>query len=115
MTLLSLKEQLGYSVRDFLYYKKRCGRAVATLEPIDYSRDADRMIESNQDEREVRLVVSRERVKDNQVTITPMKRKRSQQNSDDPITNEQLDAYKVWLANLQAEEEHTGKLYMLLH
>jgi hypothetical protein len=73
------------------------------------------MIEDNQEERKIRLVLSREQVTDNQVTVTPMKRKRGQPNSDDLITNEQPDAYKVWLANLQAREEHTGKLYMLLH
>lgn len=42
--LSSLKDQLGYAVRVFLYYKKRCGRDVATLEPIYYIKHAEIMI-----------------------------------------------------------------------
>ena len=30
-TLITIKDQLGFSVRDFLYYKKRCGTDVASL------------------------------------------------------------------------------------
>lgn len=59
VTLLSLKEQLGYASRDFMYYKKRCIRALATLEPIDYSRDVDSMIESTEEEMEVRLLLTK--------------------------------------------------------
>jgi len=56
-TLSSLKDQLGYAVRDFLYYKKRCGRDVATLEPIDYIKHAKIMIQENEMEKEIRLVL----------------------------------------------------------
>ena len=38
-TLTSLKDQLGYNARDFLYYKKRCGRDVASLQPLDFGSD----------------------------------------------------------------------------
>jgi hypothetical protein len=36
-----MKSHLGYGVRDYLYYKKRCGNAVATLQEIDYDVDAN--------------------------------------------------------------------------
>jgi hypothetical protein len=39
--LISWKEQLGYGVRDYMYYKKKSGNDVATLEVLDYSRDVD--------------------------------------------------------------------------
>jgi hypothetical protein len=39
--LLTMKSHLGYGVRDYLYYKKRCGNAVATLQEIDYDVDAN--------------------------------------------------------------------------
>ncbi|WVZ49179.1 hypothetical protein U9M48_000556 [Paspalum notatum var. saurae] len=38
--LLRLQEQLGYSLRDYMYYKKRCGRDAASLEVIDTQRKA---------------------------------------------------------------------------
>jgi hypothetical protein len=36
-----MKDQLGYAARDFLYYKKRCGTDVASLEPVDYIKHAE--------------------------------------------------------------------------
>ena len=56
--LSSLKDQLGYAIRDFLYFKKRCGRDVATLEPIDYIKHAEIMIQENEMEKEIRLVLT---------------------------------------------------------
>lgn len=46
--LTSIKDQLGYAARDFLYYKKHCGRDVATLQPIDYMKHAEIMIKDNE-------------------------------------------------------------------
>jgi hypothetical protein len=42
--LLCLKANFGYSSRDFLFYMKRCGRDVATLEVIEFEKDAESMI-----------------------------------------------------------------------
>jgi len=50
-TLTSLKDQLGYNARDFLYYKKRCGRDVASLQPLDFVRHAEIMLQDNESEK----------------------------------------------------------------
>jgi hypothetical protein len=42
--LLCLKAKFGYFSRDFLFYKKRCGRDVATLAVIEVEKDAKSMI-----------------------------------------------------------------------
>lgn len=55
-TLISIKEQLGFGLRDYLYYKKRCGNDIASLEAIDYRRDAECMIRDVASEKKVRLV-----------------------------------------------------------
>ena len=57
LSLLSIKEQLGYAGPDYLYYKKRCGTDVATLQPIDYTRHAERMVHEYAEERKIRLVL----------------------------------------------------------
>jgi len=54
--LTSLKDELGYVVRDFLYYKKRCGRDVATLQAIEYNRHVEIMIQDNEREKEIGLL-----------------------------------------------------------
>jgi hypothetical protein len=56
--LIGFKEQLGYGARDFLYYKKRCGGDVATIEPIEYLREAETMLCDNAMEKEIRLIIS---------------------------------------------------------
>lgn len=53
--LMYFKEQFGYGSRDYLYYKKRCGGNVATIEPIEYLRDADKMLHDNAKEKEIRF------------------------------------------------------------
>jgi hypothetical protein len=50
--LITMKSNLGYGARDYLYYK-RCGNAVATLNEIEYDEDANAMLSSNAEEREV--------------------------------------------------------------
>ena len=82
-TLIAIKDLLGYVVRDFLYYKKRCGRDVASLQAIDYNRHAENMLQDNESEKEIRLVLTREEETIQQVSITPMKRPRQQHEDDE--------------------------------
>jgi hypothetical protein len=106
--LLCMKSKFGYADRDYLYYKKRCGRDIANLEMIDYEDQALSMIETNENEMKVRLVLSRDEPREQQVTITPLKRSRDQPNTDQSATDPPIDAYKVWLHNLQSDEPDTG-------
>jgi len=59
--LTTLKPKLGYGSRDYMYFKKRSvdDPASATLHEIEYDVDASDMLDSNEDEREVRLVLSK--------------------------------------------------------
>ena len=70
-----MKSILGYESRDYMYYKKRSAdnHAAATLNDIDYDVDVLRMIDSNEEERELRLVLSKNPVGDRCVAITPIK------------------------------------------
>lgn len=112
--LTSLKDQLGYAARDFLYYKKRCGRDVATLEPIDYIKHAEIMIQDNEMEKEIRLVLSQQQETRHPVSITPLKRPRQQPEEDEnPFMDDALDAYKIWLKKLPVEKSK-GTPYMFL-
>ena len=67
--LLTMKSRFGYSVRDF----ERCGNGVAKMIEIDDELDADGMITMNGEESEVRLVLSRDKIIEQNVTITPIK------------------------------------------
>ena len=59
--LLTMKSRFGYSaMRDFLYYKERSGNGVARLVEIDSDLEAGGMITMNYEEREVRLVLSKD-------------------------------------------------------
>lgn len=93
-----------------MYYKKRCGRAAATLEDLDYEVDADSMIVNNEGDKKIRLVLSREEERERHVNITPMKLPNSAPTFDEECTEEPIDEYKDWLANLHQEEVGTGKL-----
>jgi hypothetical protein len=44
--LICLKSKFEYSSRDFLFYKKRCGRDIATLESIEFEKDIESMIKT---------------------------------------------------------------------
>jgi hypothetical protein len=55
--LICFKEQFGYASRDYLYYKKRRGVDVATIEPIDYSQHAKQMLHDNAKEKEIRFLI----------------------------------------------------------
>ena len=104
-TLASLKDQLGYAIRDFLYYKKRCGRDVATLEVIDYTRHVEIMLEDNEREKEIRLVLSKEQETTLQVSITPLKQPRQEPEEDEhPFMDDPFDAYKDWLEKLPKDK-----------
>ena len=104
-TLTSLKDQLGYNARDFLYYKKRCGRDVASLQPLDFVRHAEIMLQDNESEKEIRLVLSKEQETAQQVSITPLKRPRQQLEEDEhPFMDDPFDAYKDWLKKLRPEQ-----------
>ena len=95
MSLLSIKEQLGYAGPDYLYYKKRCGTDVATLQPIDYTRHAERMVHEYAEERTIRLVLSKEQETAHQVSITPLKRPRQQpEDEEHPFMDDPFDAFK---------------------
>ncbi|KAL6912033.1 hypothetical protein ACP4OV_000838 [Aristida adscensionis] len=116
--LMSFKEQLGYGVRDYFYYKKRCGRDLATLETIDYSRDAENMLQELASEKKVRLILTKEQEKERHVIITPLKRPREndsedEDDDDDDDTSglgESVDEYKNWL-KLQYNEDHETDLH----
>jgi hypothetical protein len=41
--LITMKSNLGYGARDYLYYKRRCGNALATLNEIEYDDDTNAM------------------------------------------------------------------------
>jgi hypothetical protein len=109
-SLLTMKSRLGYNVRDFLYYKKRNGNNGATLHEIETELDSSEMITMNDEEREVRLVLSRDRITEQNVSITPMKQPSRTTFHEDEFTNEPLDDYKVWLAELHENGRGSGKL-----
>jgi hypothetical protein len=115
--LLCLKAKFGYSTRDFLFYKKRCGRDVATLEAIEFEKDAESMIQNSEGERKFKLLLIRDQPTELCVSLTPIKRPREPTNICQQCTKEPIDAYKVWLANLQAiaieEEKELGTLCCL--
>jgi hypothetical protein len=110
MILLSFKTQLGFAGRDYMYYKKRHGRGVAYIKPLEYTKDVEMMLEANEQEKEVRLVLSKEAEVHEMVTITPQKRRRHEPSRRHDDREQQLDQYKIWLANLEEQQEEIGTL-----
>ncbi|RLN33888.1 uncharacterized protein C2845_PM03G29670 [Panicum miliaceum] len=104
--LISIKSTLGYGARDYLYYKRRCGNVVATLNEIEYDVDAKAMLSSNVEEREVRLVLSRDPITERNVDITPIKLPRMTSICEDYTDDESIDDYKVWLKDMHKEGQH---------
>jgi len=102
---------LGYGARDYLYYKKRCGNTVATLKEIENVDNASAMLSSNSEEREVRLLLSRDQITERNVDITPIKRPRNVSISEDS-TDESIDDYKVWLKDIHKQGQHMGKFLL---
>ena len=108
--LISMKSNLWYGARDYLYYKRRCGNAIATLNEIEYDDDANAMLSSNANEREVRLVLSRDQIIERNVDITPIKFPRVTSISEEYTYDESIDDYKVWLQDMHEEGHGMGKL-----
>ena len=71
--LVTIKGRLGYSLRDFLYYKKQDRKNMAKLVEIESEKDAENMIMDNHEECEVRLVLTRTKITDLTVNITRRK------------------------------------------
>ena len=68
------------------------------------------MITMNDEEREVRLILSTDRITERNVSITPMKLPPGTAFYEEEFTNEPLDDYKDWLAKLHANNRGRGKL-----
>lgn len=107
--LSTMKSRLGYSVRDFLYYKKRSGNNVATLVEVETELDASGMITMNEEEKEVRLVLTRDKITELNVSITPVKLPPGTAFYED-FTDEPIDEYKDWIAELHEAGVGRGKL-----
>jgi hypothetical protein len=105
--LFCLKDKFRYSVRDYLYYKKWYTRDTASAELIDFEHQARSMIQTCEIERKVCLIMTKEPLNELRVSITPIKRSRDLVMGEEPV-QEDLDAYKVWLQELQQEELDTG-------
>ena len=59
--LTTMKSKSGYRSKEYMYYKKRSLEAPsqATLNKIEFDYDVEIMIQSNEEEREVRIVLSK--------------------------------------------------------
>ena len=64
----------------------------------------------NEAEKEIRLVLSKEEEHEKHVAITPIKRPREKEDSDDSSKLEDIDAYKLWLKKLQSKDPDNGKI-----
>jgi hypothetical protein len=104
--LFCLKDKFEYSVRDYLYYKKRCWRDTTSVELIDFEHQARSMIQTYETYRKVHLIVTKEPLNELWVSITPIKRSRDLVMDEEPV-QEDLDAYKDWLQKLQQQELDT--------
>src|SRR6185312_9078327 len=106
--LTSMKSKLGYRSRDYMYYKKRSAEAPveATLNEIEFDFDVERMIKSNEEEREVRIVLPKNPIADPSVDITPIKSNRvSSDHDEEEVQESKLDAYKDWLAYMHTRNQ----------
>ena len=113
--LTSMKSKLGYRSRDYMYYKKRSAEAPveATLNEIEFDFDVDTMIKSNEEEKEVRIVLSKNPIANPSVSITPIKSNRvsSDHEEEEEVQESDLDAYKDWLAYMHTRNEAMGELW----
>jgi hypothetical protein len=107
--LFCLKAKFGYSSRDFLFYKKQCGRDVATLEAIELEKDAESIIQNSKGESKVKLLLTRDQPMKLRGSMTPIKQPREPTNICQSCTKEPIDAYKVWLSNLQGKATEEEK------
>ncbi|XP_020400291.1 uncharacterized protein [Zea mays] len=102
-----IKSKLGYSGRDFLFYKKRCGIDRSRLLALDYIHQEEAMLSDNMDERKISFVLTKDPPSDLEVSITPIKRPRQRTNVDEETIEVSIDAYKEWLAILQHDNPET--------
>ena len=114
--LTTMKSKLGYQSRDYMYYKKRSLEAPvqATLNEIEFDYDVEIMIKSNEEERKVRIVLSKNPIADPSVAITPIKSNRVSSNHDEEeeeVQESELDAYKDWLAYMHTRNQAMGELW----
>jgi hypothetical protein len=72
--LIIFKDHLGYGSRDY-YYMKREGNDIATLQPIDCSKDIEILLADLDaaSETKVRLLVGKNQVNEPVVNVTPLK------------------------------------------
>ena len=107
--LTTMKSKLGYRSRDYMYYKKRSAEAPAeaTLNEIEFDFEVEIMIKSNEEEREVRIVLSKNQITDPSVAITPIKSNRVSSDHDDEeeVQESELDTYKDWLAYMHTRNQ----------
>jgi hypothetical protein len=114
-TLFRLKSRFGYTARDYIYYKQRCGRTVATLQVLDFEDQAATMIENNKREKEIRLLMTTEQPRELQVAITPLKRPRDRANTNVPCRDDTINLYKAWLKDMYEVDENTGNICCYTH
>jgi hypothetical protein len=95
--LLFFKSKFGFARREFLFYNKRCYSDKSNLTSVDYDIEIIEMIQNNIKEKKVRMLLSRDQPTQLHVSITPMKRP----SVLEPCIDDPIDAYKVWLADLQ--------------
>ena len=119
--LLTIKAELCYGTRDYLYYKNRCGNDRATYEELDIMKNLDDVIVNMEQEKKIRILLTSEELQKWSVPITPLKRSRVNESDDDEDGMDEeeeeeegddfeLDAYKNWL---MAEGSEIGNTYIL--
>ena len=98
-----------------MYYKRRSAEAPAqaTLNEIEFDYDVEIMIKSNEEERKVRIVLSKNPIADPSVAITPIKSNRvsSDHDEEEEVQESELDAYKDWLAYMHTRNQAMGELW----
>ena len=98
-----------------MYYKRRRAEAhaQATLNEIEFDYDVEIMIKSNEEEREVRIVLSKNPIVDPSMAITPIKSNRvsSYHDEEEEVQESKLDAYKDWLAYMHTRNQAMGELW----
>ena len=113
--LTTMKSKLGYRSREYMYYKRRRAEAPAqaTLNEIEFDYDVEIMIKSNEEERKVRIVLSKNPIADPSVAITPIKSNRvsSDHDEEEEVQESELDAYKDWLAYMHTRNQAMGELW----
>ena len=113
--LTTMKSKLGYRSREYMYYKRRSAEAPAqaTLTETEFDYDVEIMLNSNEEDRKVRIVLSRNPIADPSVAITPIKSNRvsSDHDEEEEVQESDLDAYKDWLAYMHTRNQAMGELW----